>query len=305
MRFRPFIAVILFGLTVGAPGLTGTRNAAEFVGSYTWSERGRGFGGFSGLEVWDGGARFLALSDRGGVVEGRLLRVDGAIAGVSALPVHPLHDTKGAPLRRSDTDSEGLARRDDGRIFVSFEGRHRVWVYDGRQSPARPIPQHPDFDGLQPNSGLEALAIDASGALYTLPERSGRKRRPFPVYRYADGAWTQPFDIPRRDEYLPVGADFGPDGRFYLLERHFAGIFGFRNRVRSFAFTDAGAVDERVLLETRSGQHDNLEGLAVWRDTAGDIRLTMISDDNFRPFQRTELVEYRLPADLDAARARR
>jgi hypothetical protein len=47
-----------------------------------------------------------------------------------------------------------------------------------------------------------------------------------------------------------------------------------------------------VLLRSAAGTHDNLEGLAVWRDVGGHIRLTMISDDNFRFFQKTEFVEY-------------
>ena len=45
-------------------------------------------------------------------------------------------------------------------------------------------------------------------------------------------------------------------------------------------------------------RHDNLEGLAVWRDDSGAIRLTMISDDNFNLLQRTELVEYAVPETL-------
>lgn len=147
---------------------------------------------------------------------------------------------------------------------------------------------------MQQNSSLEALAIGPDGALYVLPERSGRLTRPFPVYRYAGGAWTQPFEIPRRGEFLMTGADFGPDGRLYLLERHLASIFGFQTRVRSFRVAENRVSDERVELVTSTGTHDNLEGIAVWRDAAGRIRLTMVSDDNFRAFQVTEFVEYRL-----------
>ena len=51
--------------------------------------------------------------------------------------------------------------------------------------------------------------------------------------------------------------------------------------------------DERLLLESTTLQYDNLEGIAVWKDGLG-IRITMISDDNFLPVQRTELVEYRV-----------
>jgi hypothetical protein len=41
-------------------------------------------------------------------------------------------------------------------------------------------------------------------------------------------------------------------------------------------------------------RHGNLEGLAVWQDALGTIRLTMLSDDNFNSFQRSEFVEYRV-----------
>ena len=42
------------------------------------------------------------------------------------------------------------------------------------------------------------------------------------------------------------------------------------------------------------GRHQNLEGLSVWRDEGGILRLTMISDDGFKSFWSTRFVEYRL-----------
>jgi hypothetical protein len=92
---------------------------------------------------------------------------------------------------------------------------------------------------------------------------------------------------------MPTGADFGPDGRLYLLERGFAG-FGFSSRVRAFTLNATGTriLSEQTLFTSPVGKHDNLEGLSVWTDSQERIRLTMVSDDNFRFFQRTELVEY-------------
>jgi hypothetical protein len=147
----------------------------------------------------------------------------------------------------------------------------------------------PAFVPLQNNASLEALAVDADGELYTIPERSGLATLPFPVYRLKDGVWDQPFDIPRRGAFLISGADIGPDGRLYVVERDFLGI-GFRSRVRRFDLTGG---NEELLLETSVRQHDNLEGISVWQDDTG-LRLTLISDDNYRAFQRTEIVEYRL-----------
>ena len=266
---------------------------AEYVGSYAWSEHGKAFGGFSGLEIFGGGSRFLAISDRGSIVAGSLLRDGGRIAGVDVEQVEPIRDTKGGKLKRYEADAEGLAVRPDGRIYVSFEAVHRVWTYRDPASEAAWLPTHPDFKEFQSNSSLEAMAIGPDGALYTLPERSGVTERPFPVYRYRNGGWSVPFTIPRRGGYLPVGADFGPDGRLYLLERHLT-LFLFNVRVRSFQVNGDAILDERLVFQAAPGKHGNLEGIAVWEDAAGDIRLTMISDNNFNGFQRTEFVEYRL-----------
>ncbi len=71
--------------------------------------------------------------------------------------------------------------------------------------------------------------------------------------------------------FWPVGADFGPDGRFYLLERHLSGIFGFQSRVRSFRIDGNRISDERVVLRTATGTHDNLEGIARLAGRGGGI----------------------------------
>lgn len=307
---------------------------ATYIGSYSWQDTSPDFGGFSGLELSGDGLSFTAISDHGSRIEGKLERRAGVITGVMAGPLTMLGTPRGSALGKEHADSEGLAIGVDGKSFVSFEGFHRVWAYadagassdadpgrssdpggsqrrtgstpalttapaaEGMSPPkAEPLARHPDFNHLQSNSGLEALAIDTRGWLYALPERSGKMTRPFPLYRLRDGAWDRRLSIPRRGHFLPVGADFGPDGRLYLLERDFA-MIGFRSRVRSFMISGDTVSDEREHIVTRTARHDNLEGLAVWRDTENRIRLTMISDDNFRVFQRTEFVEYALPAPL-------
>ncbi|SFO92582.1 esterase-like activity of phytase family protein [Tranquillimonas alkanivorans] len=267
----------------------------RFLGDFDWDMRDDRHGGYSGLELGEDGRRFLAISDRGWIVDGRLEREDGRIATVLADRPQRLKGLSGQGIKKDFEDAEGLAVASDGRIFISFEGEHRVWSYASPGAVPEALARHPDFAAMQQNSSLEALAVGPDGALYTLPERSGALARPFPVYRYADGRWTQPFEIPRRGELLPVGMDLGPDGRLYLLERHFAGIFGFSSRVRRFTLDGGDIVEEETLLETASAQHDNLEGISVWRDGGGRLRLTMISDDNFTALQSTEIVEYVVP----------
>lgn len=294
MRRRSGLALIAGGLA--ALALRGGATAAPpagFLGSHVCRIDDARFGGVSAIHVFPGGGRFVAVTDRGAWTEGRIDRHrDGRITGVSAAPMRLLRGTGEGPLAEGRTDAEGIAVAPDGTVFVSFEGPARVLRYAQIGGPAVNLPPHPDFVRFQRNSALEALAIGPDGALYTLPERSGRIDRPFPVYRFRGGAWDQPFDLPRRGTFLAVAADIGPDGRFYLLERDFAGLRGFASRVRRF---DLRGGAEAVLIETPFGRHDNLEGLSVWHDAQGRLVATMISDDNQNLFQRTEVVEYLLP----------
>ncbi len=294
MRRRFAVGLILAALQGHAgPAIA---QSATYLSSFSWASEDDNFGGFSGLEVSDDGTKFWAVTDRGFAASGRIIRDDaGQITGVSADLMTPIMFLdKGTPLPDDYTDAEGLARSRSGGLFVSFEGVARVRGLTTDKFETRLIPGPRDFENLQINSGLEALAVGPDDALYMVPERSGRLTRPFPVYRVQNRDWDIPFHLPRRGQFLPVGADFGPDGRLYLLERHFLGIPGFLNRVRVFTLANDRVTGEATLFETPIPVHDNLEGIAVWRDTQGLIRLTMISDDNFNIFQRTEFVEYRL-----------
>ncbi|GFE64743.1 esterase-like activity of phytase family protein [Litoreibacter roseus] len=266
----------------------------EFVSRFTWRSDQAEFGGFSSLELSQDGTSFYATSDKGIFAEGRLERRRGQLVSVREGRLTPIKGLNGKEILSWRSDAEGLAVAPNGVLFVSFEGQHRILSFASTSAAPRRVPSAPAFLRMQKNSSLEALAIDENGALYTMPERSGDLNVPFPVFIFKNGQWLNPTAVGRSDGFLPVGADFGPDGRFYLLERNFHGIGGFSSRVRSFAVARNQFVDDKTLLVTTPGTHDNLEGIAVWKTDAGGLRVTMISDDNFRFFQRTEFVEYRL-----------
>ncbi len=250
-------------------------------------------GGYSALSLTPDGSGFLALTDKGNFARGRFLREGAAIVGITAVEYGQLLSTKGQTLGAGDFDSEGLALGADGRFYVSFESNDRIAISPDIAAAPSELLRHPDFSRLQNNSAIEALAMSPDGVLMAIPERSGRWERPFPVYRWQDGKWLDTWSIPRIGEYLISDAAFGPDGKLYVLERELA-LFnlGFSSRVRRFNVEADGIDPGETLLETPFGRHGNLEGLSVWHDPNGNIRLTMISDDNFSVFLSTNFVEY-------------
>lgn len=283
-------AFLIAALAAGAASAVCAQTSElAYIDTHVW--RGNGdaaFGGFSAIEVFDDGLGFIALSDRGRITEGRFIRdLDGRITGIEAEPLRRLGNGAGGVLSGGRSDAEGLALSETGEIFISFEGASRVRTETGPDGVPFALPIPPDFRRMQGNGSLEALAVDDLGRIYTIPERSGRLDRPFPVYRYDGSDWSVAFELPRAGPFLPVGADIGPDGLLYVLERDFTGL-GFRTRIRRMSVNGTRI---ETLLET--GRHDNLEGISVWQDGPA-LRITMISDDNFNWFQRTEIVEYRL-----------
>ncbi|MEX0304482.1 MAG: esterase-like activity of phytase family protein [Leisingera sp.] len=272
----------------------GSAGKARHLGSYTWKLNQPWFGGFSALKLSKDGTAMTVLSDRATLVTTAIQRRQGLITGVTTKQAHGLRASTGKALRGFSGDSEGLVIAPDGSRYISFEGAARVARYRHPGSRAKVLPRPKAFRKLPPNKSLETLAIDRRGHLYTLPERALDKKGQIPVWRWNGSRWSRPFSLPPEGGFLPVDADFGPDGRFYLLERDFT-LLGFRSRLRRWDITAEGPVNEAILLQTRAGTHDNLEGLSVWRTPQGELRATMVSDDNFLPLQRTELVEYALP----------
>ena len=293
-RARQLIAVI--GALVSLNGTCEANGTAELIHTYRWSADIENFGGYSGLWVSDDGSAFKTVSDRGRFVEGTFQRRGDAISDVAVERSGDIRERLGreAPDGFME-DAEGLDLAPDGSIILSFEGHHRVrrWT-DFREEPEL---LHPIrfFYHLQSNSGFEAVTVDADGVIYAVPERSGRWEKPFPVWRLRAGVWDDELSLRRRDRYLVVGADFGPDGRLYLLEREFTWYAGFRNRIRRFVLRSEGFDDGTTLLETEFAEFDNFEGISVWQAADGRLVATLISDDNFSPLQATVIAEFRLP----------
>lgn len=266
-----------------------TPSTAELVvaSRYVVSDPTGDIGGLSAIDMSNDGATAVMLSDRGTLYSGVFSRDDSA--AITGFIV-----TESRRLRHlgedNHPDSEGLVAVPGGAAFVSTEDPTRILLYPKNRKDPAYFPDIPAGPDLSNNRGFEALAQDADGALYTVFERPDTDDNTFSVYRLADGIWDIPREIKAVRSFSIVGADFAPDGRLFILERAFSPL-GFRSQIRSLDIGDP--LGEPVTHFTSTlGQFDNLEGISVWVDSAGDLRLTTVSDDNFTSILRNEVVEF-------------
>lgn len=263
----------------------------SYIGTFKWDSES--VVGLSGLEVSDDGLMFYAVGDKGWYLSGTFERDGDQIVGLSLQDYLPIlgNDGRPVPARRVGdwSDAEGLAIAADGTYWISFERWARVSRYDAPQLPGQPIAGHPSFAEYRDNRQLEALAIHPDGTLYTFPERPLTVG--FPIYRLNAEAWSISGNIPERNGFSIVGADFDSDGQLYLLERKLVLGLWWQNRVRRLS-VEQPELDE-VLWTGDRGAFHNLEGIAIWRDDIGQ-RITMVSDNNADRQETTQFVEFRL-----------
>ena len=276
------------------------RGGIELTSSYP------DFGGISAIRVQRDGARFIAVSDKGHWLRGRIDYDGTRPVGISDAEMAPVLGPDGRPLAaRGWYDTESLAE-DGGTVWLGIERVHRIVRFDigrsGLLARGQPIAVPRDVARLTSNKGLECLdhvprGSPLGGTLIAISERGldaagnikgwlvgGQSPGEFAVKRIGD------FDI--------SDCAVTPGGDILLLERSFSRLRGVGLRIRRVALTDikpGATVDGPALIEAdMSYQIDNMEGISWHRATDGSLVLTLISDDNFSMFQRTLLLQFTL-----------
>lgn len=250
------------------------------------------FGGLSGAAI--NGDRLVAVTDKGDWVA-FTLDSDGAGRVLSVLDatIEPMRVLAAAEHETRTTDAESLCLTSDG-LLVAFEGRHRLGLFADRKAAEQSAPLPRLRRGLQSNKGVEALACADDGTVFAIAERGVRQARDNFGWRIRNGRATA-FRFPRTEGFSPTGADFGPDGALYLLERRFTLPGGVWMRLRRFRHPlregALGAGEVLAVLGPESGV-DNMEAIIAEPGPDGAILLTVLSDDNFNSFQSTVLLQF-------------
>ena len=282
--------------------------ALHFLSGLVLTSSDRGFGGLSGLHLSADGRELLAVTDVGEWLAARLDRdAAGAMTGLSQARMAPLLGADGRPMRMTGRwDAEALALGPDGRFCVGFERVGEIWRFDvageGLAARARAVAIPPSLRRLTHNKGIEAMsyappASPMAGALLAIAERS-HGQGPTTIAALVGGPSPGDLAFARRDEFDVSDCAFLPDGDLIVLERRFRWRDGVAVRLRRVPARDIrpGAILQgaSIFEATMAQEIDNLEGLALTRDAAGRVVLTLVSDDNFSWLQRTVLLQFRL-----------
>lgn len=280
--------------------------ALEFRGGLVLTSAMKEFGGLSGIRMDADGAHFLAMSDKARWFRGRIVYRNGRPIGLADVESAPMLGPDGRPLaRRGWYDSEALGG-DGGTVYVGIERVHQIVRFDygrhGIMARGQPIAVPPAMKSLPSNKGIEGLIVVPSGrplagTLIAFSERGldpAGNIKGFLIGGRSPGAFT----VKRSDDYDVSDVALVPGGDILVLERRFSWTKGVAIRIRRVALASVrpdAVLDGAVLLEADMGfEIDNMEGLGVHRSATGDIVLTLVSDDNFSPLQRTLLLQFGL-----------
>jgi hypothetical protein len=273
--------------------------------------KSRHFGGFSGLVIDPSGDSILAVSDAGAWMRADLTYNGRYLNGLSNVTLGPVLGANGKPLRsNAERDSEALALASgdtrNGSAYLGFEVKHRIAIYPFTANsfgpPKGAVPLPPSVKRMHENRGIEALATIKTGrlggTLLAFSERLPRKGGDLQ-------GWLIGGPTPGTILLKPLGAlditDAAalPDGGIVILERRFRFSEGIQMRIRRISQSElepGALIEGEVLLEANDAFNiDNMEAIAAHRAAAGETVITLMSDDNFSPFQRTLIMQFALP----------
>jgi hypothetical protein len=277
----------------GALDADGRVGALAWAGGLTLS----GIGGLSAFDAAPDGSILTMLSDRTWTATvAPLYDGTGTLVGLETLRTGQLLGADGAPYPGGFNDSEGLAMLPLGWRVVSFEGFHRLMIFDPglvKEEGEIPLPRDEQFER---NKGIEAISRTADGRLVIFSEADGPGD---PLMHQAwiggEDGWDA-FALKVEPGYRPTDAALLPNGDILLLERHDPFLATVGGAVRRIPFGDIapGAVVEGDLLARLDGAvfPDNYEAITAWQDGEGRVRILVGSDNNQIFLLRTVLLQF-------------
>jgi hypothetical protein len=269
------------------------------------------FGGYSGIAIDTDGTTLLAVSDAGTWMRAHLDYDGRKLKALQDVRIGPILGHNGKPLANEvERDSEGLALASGdtraGTVYVSFEREHRVLLYPFTLKrfgpPDRAVPLPKETRAMRPNQGIEAIALirtgPMKGTLVAFSERLKDRNGNLKGWMIG-GPSPRSITLRRLGGFDITDAAGLPDGGIVILERRFRYSEGVKMRIRRVTPSElkrGALIEGEVLLEATDVLNiDNMEAIAAHRSRTGETILTLMSDDNFSPLQRTLIMQFAMP----------
>ena len=278
----------------------------EFRGGLAMTSKYAAFGGISSLHMEPDGAHFLAVTDNGSWLRGRVAYDKDKPAGIADAEMAPVLGGDGKPLaERGWFDMESLVEL-DGQFYIGIERVEQIVRLDmarnGFAARGEPIAVPPDFKKFPKNKSLECLAAAPkdsalAGNLIVITEESLDAAGNLHSF-LINGDKVERFTVKRSDDFDVTDCTMLSPTELLILERRFSPARGVAMRIRRVplsALQPGALVDGKIMIEADMGyQVDNMEGIAVHRNAEGETVITLVSDDNFSVIQRNLLLQFTL-----------
>lgn len=282
--------------------LSGTK--LHWRGGFEILSADKTFGGLSGLALSNDCTGLLAVSDRGSWFRASLRYEGETLTSIFDAEFAPMLDSAGKPPRsKSRGDVEAVSHLGGGRYMVGFETRTRIGIYDigknGLKARFQLLKSPKAIINGPSNGEVESVGQFKSGrwqghylaiSEHNL-DRDGNIRGW--LWRSEE---TVSFSIKRLEDYRITDAAILPNGDIIILERSFGTSLlpGMAlRRINASAIGKGATVEPQLLFSGRALFYaiDNMEGVAFC-ERDGETRITIVSDDNFSPRQRTLLLQF-------------
>ncbi len=292
MKYTVLILLIFFG-TITALQADVKKWKLEQVGFLNIDANEEDYGGFSGLVMHNQGSEALVVTDKSFFFVLELHRnEDDNLIGYSVIKRGRILSSKGEHLTGRNTDSESIVLDANNNYYISFESNHRIMMHAEIGGKGVFMPKHPMFNKLSVNKGIEALAIDNDNRLIAIPEKPPLGIYDIPIFRLQNNKWKIIKYVKIKDNFLVTDAEILPQGLLLILERRFSWTQGFKTRFRLISLDKFDNTEPITVFTSAANQFDNLEGVTLWKDRKGEMRILTVSDDNFHPLQQSEIREF-------------
>jgi hypothetical protein len=274
--------------------------ALTLMGAFQLRSSDRRFGGLSGLSITPDN-RLYAVSDRGHWMAARMVfESDGHLADLTDWEIKPLLSPDKIPVKGVLTDAEALARAPDDSFIVAFEQAHRVWRYPpppaSFNSPPLPVAVPPELAKAPANGGVEAIAVLPDGRILALTEEFQDSAGTYKGWLIDNGRFAEVSYMPS-DGFRVSDCVALKNGDVIVLERSYTFPGTLRARVKLVTGKSirpgARLSGDEILRLDPPLANDNFEGIAVHEDPVRGTVIYLVSDDNFHPFLRTLLLQFR------------